>query len=190
MTHLIVITPPGRVDNEREICRELFRAGLNCLHVRKNNWNEEELLDWLSFFNDDELLKLKIHRHTTVFEKLNLGGLHLSYSNDFSYLKNNNQTFSSSVHSWEEAETALHYSDYVLISPVYNSISKNGYLQNNELQHIPGKLKTKKIIALGGINSGNISEVEEMGYYGAAVLGYIWNEPEKAIANFKKLKKV
>ena len=52
---------------------------------------------------------------------------------------------------------------------------------------LPVKSKIK-IIALGGVSASGIPDVKNYDFDGIAVLGTIWNEPEKAISNFKKLK--
>jgi thiamine-phosphate pyrophosphorylase len=73
---------------------------------------------------------------------------------------------------------------------VFDSISKIAYQQNAELLAVPDELRNKKVFALGGIDNTNIAEVQKMGYYGAVVLGYIWNNPDEAVNNFKTLSKV
>jgi thiamine monophosphate synthase len=119
---------------------------------------------------------------------MDLGGLHVRFSNNISCTKQPEQTFSCSVHTWNEANAALKHCDYVFISPVFDSISKMAYKQNTELLRVPADLTGKKIFALGGIDNTNIHKVYEMGYYGAVVLGYIWNDTEKSIENYNKLK--
>lgn len=188
MNKIIVITQPSHINKEREICRELFNSGLEKLHVRKNQWNEVTLTEWLSFFSDEELKKITVHHHYSLGKNLNIGGVHLSYSKHLQSGKINSCTFSSSVHNWEEARVALNYCDYVFISPVFDSISKNSYAQNKDLLSIPDDLKHKKIIALGGINANTISRADAIGYYGAATLGYIWNNASQAVENYTKLK--
>jgi thiamine-phosphate pyrophosphorylase len=189
MNRIIVVTHPGQVNDEIEICKELLGAGLEKLHVRKYKWTEAKIKEWLSCFTQAELDKMTIHHQQKIYDEIQLGGLHLPYSNDFSYAKQDGQTFSCSVHTWNEAKIALDYCDYVFISPVFDSISKTAYSHNEALKIIPADLKDKKIFALGGIEDNNIAEVYKMGYYGAVVLGYIWNKPEEAVENFMKLTK-
>lgn len=190
MDKLIVVTHPGHLNGEINIVKELFDSGLERLHVRKYRWTEDEIVKWLKHFSKDELKRMTIHHQQGIFEVMDLGGLHLRYSNDFSFSKKPEQTFSCSVHTWEEAQNALDYCDYIFISPVFDSISKFAYKQNTDLLRVPGNLTDKKIFALGGIYNHNIHKVYEMGYYGAVVLGYIWNNMEEAVENFNTLKKL
>jgi len=41
---------------------------------------------------------------------------------------------------------------------------------------------------LGGVDESGIKKLKAMNFDGAAVLGAIWNEPDKAIIHFKLLK--
>ncbi|HWY13267.1 MAG TPA: thiamine phosphate synthase [Bacteroidia bacterium] len=190
MQKLIVVTHPGHINDEIDTCKELFDSGLERLHVRKYKWSENEITNWLRHFSKDELARMTIHHQQGIFEKKHLGGLHLKYSNDFSYSKDSSQTFSCSVHTWNEAKIALDYCDYIFISPVFDSISKLAYKQNADLLRVPTDLTEKKIFALGGIDNGNIHKIYEMGYYGAVVLGYIWNNVDGAVENFNTLMKL
>ena len=190
MDKLIIVTHPGHLNGEIEICKELFDCGLERLHVRKYQWGEEEIITWLKHFSKDELSRMVIHHQQGIFEKINLGGLHLRFLKEFSFVKRSDQTFSCSVHTWEEAGMALDFCDYVFISPVFDSISKIAYKQNTELLKVPEHLSGKKIFALGGIDHTNIHKVYEMGYYGAVVLGYIWNNMDEAVENFNTLRKL
>jgi thiamine-phosphate pyrophosphorylase len=190
MDKLIVVTHPGHLNDEIDICKDLLNAGLQRLHVRKYKWSPDKIEEWLRHFSHEQLCRISVHHQQDIFEKLHLGGLHLPYKNDFSFSKRTDQTFSCSVHTWDEAKNAMEHCDYVFISPVFDSISKLAYQQNPELLTVPDKLKSKKIFALGGIDNTNISDIHKMGYYGAVVLGYIWNNPDEALNNFKNLKKV
>jgi thiamine-phosphate pyrophosphorylase len=189
MDKLIVVTHPGHLNDEIDICKDLLNAGLQRLHVRKYKWSPDKIEEWLNHFSHEQLKKISVHHQLDIFEKLHLGGLHLPYKNDFSFSKRTDQTFSCSVHTWDEAKNAMEHCDYVFISPVFDSISKFAYQQNPELLPVPAELKSKKVFALGGIDDTNISEIHRMGYYGAVVLGYIWNNPDEALNNFKNLRK-
>lgn len=185
MRELIVITHPGQVYDETDICKELLNEGLQRLHVRKPNWDDAKLNGWLSRFSEAELKKMVIHHNRNAFEKFNAGGLHVSYSAELPVVKNG--SLSCSVHNWDEASDAIEKCDYVFISPLFDSISKSAYKKNPDLIIIPQNLSGRRIIALGGIDENTIEEVFDIGYSGAAVLGYIWNNPESAVINFNKL---
>ncbi|WP_448634717.1 hypothetical protein [Pedobacter panaciterrae] len=52
---------------------------------------------------------------------------------------------------------------------------------------LPQRLNNTKLIALGGIDDKNAEALSLMGFDGVAVLGFIWNDPSKAISNFKRI---
>ena len=74
---------------------------------------------------------------------------------------------------------------------MFDSISKQQYrgVAGNDF-YLTDEQKPVPVIALGGIDAGNIKKVSEMNFDGAAVLGAIWNEPAKAVENFKIIKNV
>jgi thiamine monophosphate synthase len=97
---------------------------------------------------------------------------------------------STSVHSWEELAALPEGLAYSFISPLFDSISKQGYLANTELLAIPGGALPCPPVGLGGVSAGNVGELLRRGWSGAAVLGWIWEEPGKAVERFEQLKKV
>ena len=91
--------------------------------------------------------------------------------------------------------------DYVFLSPIFDSISKEGYSSHftqpvlKELQRT--KVIDRKVMALGGINLDRIKLAKDLGFGGVVVLGDIWNrfsihstEDFKGLINhFRKLRK-
>ncbi|MCK5741722.1 MAG: thiamine phosphate synthase [Chlorobi bacterium] len=101
---------------------------------------------------------------------------------------------SCSTHSFDEIDDLGHDFDYVFLSPIFDSISKLGYLSNFDEPSLSAYLKTsgRNIVALGGIDSVTASKCADMGFCGVASLGYIWNpalngDSDKSIDNFKSL---
>ena len=97
---------------------------------------------------------------------------------------------STSVHGWEEFAALPEGLAYAFISPLFDSISKRGYLANTGLLTIPKKVLPCRPVGLGGISAENIGEMVTCGWTGAAVLGWIWGKPEKAVERFLELKRV
>ncbi len=96
---------------------------------------------------------------------------------------------SASLHSWGEMkevqDTEL---TYVFMSPVFNSISKRGYMANPLLLRRPAGPYPCKVIGLGGIDKDTIGELIRGGWDGAAVLGWIWEEPGEIMKRYEQLK--
>ena len=106
---------------------------------------------------------------------------------------------SLSLHSWKEYEQIEKMSgdpgeelDYVLMSPLFDSISKPGYMATaGLLQNLPARYsRTVNVIGLGGIDPDTILPVIRHGWDGAAVLGWIWEEPAAAVKRFEQLKHI
>ncbi|MDB5263675.1 MAG: thiamine monophosphate synthase [Adhaeribacter sp.] len=85
---------------------------------------------------------------------------------------------------------------YVFYSPVFESISKPGYIPQYNLKavkHDLAMLPHEKehlpfIIGLGGIKAENIKRVHELGFDGAAMMGALWQSPDPVQA-FREIMK-
>jgi thiamine-phosphate pyrophosphorylase len=73
---------------------------------------------------------------------------------------------------------------------LFDSISKPGYQAGKDLLRRPAGVAPCKLIGLGGIDADTIGQVIEHGWDGAALLGYLWQQPEKAVKRFMKLKEI
>jgi len=90
-----------------------------------------------------------------------------------------------SAHSFEELKE-MGNREIVLLGPVFDSISKHGYKSKFSKEELKTGISQwhgrAKLYALGGINAENIRELKELGFDGAAVLGYIWNDADPVAA--------
>lgn len=194
---LIVITSPDKIVNESELLNQLFSQGLEILHLRKPLWAKTDFEALLKSINPEHKRKVVLHQFHELAAKYNVKGLHLREENRKQLsvselkelskeIKRKNLTFSSSVHSIEDVVASGNVFDYVFLSPVFDSISKPGYVGSKfNVQSL--KCETK-VIALGGIDLSNIYKTKELGYDGAAVLGAVWRKSEMAIEKFSQIK--
>jgi thiamine-phosphate pyrophosphorylase len=97
---------------------------------------------------------------------------------------------STSVHSWEEFGWLPEGLAYAFISPLFDSISKVGYMGNEGLLNLPPGGTPCLPVGLGGVHAETLEEMVRQGWKGAAVLGWIWEEPRLAVRRFEQLKKV
>jgi len=229
--NLIIITSPEPVNNEFEIINSLFNEGLECLHVRKPDYDLPKLEHWLQQINMHNLSKIVIHSHFDLTEKIRLKGIHFTNAflnrtpeKDIFFIvqKANSEklSISASVHKTEELKSLKFNYDYIFLSPVFDSISKQGYKSNFNLKELSLDLKNLnknmvllnknrdcfaslamtlntnviareerpkqskniyqityakniKVIALGGIDEGNIGLALQSGFAGVALLGAI-----------------
>ncbi|WP_027378860.1 thiamine phosphate synthase [Chryseobacterium daeguense] len=186
---IIVITPEERIQNEAEIINELFQEGLDLLHIRKYFINSEEMTDFIQKIDSRFHHQLVLHSHYHLAKNFNISRFHFreidrqnNLHKSFTY-----KTISTSVHDIETYNELSENWEYAFISPIFQSISKKGYGENSMiLNDIKKRTHSNvKLIALGGINEKNISEVFDKDVDGVALLGAIW-ESDEPLNVFKK----
>jgi len=183
---LLVITPEKDHPKEIEIITSLFENGLKTLHVRKPDFTEDELRAYLQEIPKKFYKKIVIHSHYKLSSEFNLKGVHLTEKNRKQKIRNVKVT-SASFHSMVEILKSRRKYEYIFLSPIFNSISKQGYKSNFDLDELESFLKRKKnVIALSGINTKNIEIVKQMSFAGAALLGAIW-EDKKPLVVYQEL---
>jgi thiamine-phosphate pyrophosphorylase len=198
---LILITPPTYFVEENKIITDLFEEGLDILHLRKPDTPPMYAERLLTLIPKQYHKRIVVHDHFYLKEEFNLKGIHVSPRNPNipAHYKGH---ISRSCHSLEEVKEHKRNCDYVLLSPVFDSISKKDYHANYTSEELRKAHKAgiidKKVIALGGIDADNIRQVKDYGFGGAAILGAIWDkfdtridsDFDKIIEHFKKLKKL
>ena len=83
-----------------------------------------------------------------------------------------------SFHSKEEIEACNADFEYVLLSPVFGSISKKGY----EGKGFDVTDLDTTVIGMGGINVDTIQQTFDLGFKGVGVLGGIWNTDDSLVS--------
>lgn len=179
---MIVITAPGFVSDEAEKINLLFEVGIRRLHLRKPDASSEEVGRLVAQIDERWYERISVHYHFDVAEAYSLGGVHLSGRTPEAP-KRWTGLISASCHSLEEIELRKNGLDYCFLSPIFDSISKEGYksaFTTTELEAARDRgLIDNKVIALGGINEENIKTVRGLGFGDYAVLGAIWKEWNK-----------
>lgn len=68
--------------------------------------------------------------------------------------------------------------DYLTLSPIYDSISKEGYKSSFERKDLENEIRNLPIdvIALGGVTPDKFEELKAIGFAGAAMLGYFFGK--------------
>ena len=87
-------------------------------------------------------------------------------------------TVSRSCHSLAEVAAWRDRLDYLFLSPVFDSISKQGYragfAPEELLRAAREGIIDRRVMALGGITPDNLARVRAWGFGGAVVLGDLW----------------
>lgn len=194
---LIVISSPENIPQEAQTINQLFEAGMSCFHIRKPGKREEEVYALLDQIQPEFYPRINLHQYHILADKNSIKRLHFTEEirnktseEDLKQLKQKGFTLSTSVHQIKMIARQQQF-DYVFLSPVFNSISKAGYAGFADASFTLQKsVNQPEVIALGGIDATNLHQLKTMNFDGAAVLGSIWQQPQKAVFNFKVLQKL
>ncbi len=190
---IVLIAPEEDIHNEFIILNQLFEAGLEYYHLRKPKKNYQEHCDYINKINVKYHSRIVVHYFHELINEYDLKGIHFqeqkrrdNIDNPGQYFKGLNmfgKTISSSFHEPDDLGNCEFEFDYHLLSPVFSSISKEGYegkgFDVNDID--------KYIVGMGGVTTNNLSEFAKLGFKGVGVLGGIWNN-SKPVEAFMKMK--
>lgn len=202
---IAVLTLPAPFDGEVELLEGMLEAGLPKLHIRRPGVPVEDLLSrlaprWAS--------RLVLHGSAETAVQYGIPQVHGKVKlRDGSGLSGGGPVVdgfgtgvgpvsagrvmvSTSVHSWEEFALLPGGLAYAFISPLFDSISKPGYGANPVLLQQPQGPLPCMPVGLGGVGGDNLPELLRRGWKGAAVLGWIWDQPQEAVGRYEQLKKI
>lgn len=198
MFRLVLLTAPTALPDEPHLLTELLTRGLPHLHLRKPGWPAAQLEALIQAMPPQFHGRLVLHAYPHLVRQYRLGGLHLTASQRAAAPRRPallpGQTLSTSFHSLAEISGHRRRYDYVFLSPIFDSISKEGYASAFDLAGVRAFLQKlaaqagyrPPVLALGGVDSQNINLVRQAGFAGAAVLGSVWGSAEP-VAAFQRL---
>lgn len=179
----IVITHPDSIPYELHQIHQLFADGLEVMHIRKPNFSEQEYFDFIQQIDSTFYDRLVICSFHEIGLKIGFKRFHFNrtdYLNHKDFEKFSDCILSTSTHSIEEFNALNTRINYAFLSPVFESISKKGYVsERNLLEEIKErKNHSTKLIALGGITEENKHIALEHGFNGVAMMGDVWEKIE------------
>ncbi|HTI89877.1 MAG TPA: thiamine phosphate synthase [Puia sp.] len=209
---LAVLTLPVVFDGEVELMEGLLEAGLQKLHIRKPGATAVEIENLLGRLSARWASRLVLHGSVELALRYGISQVHGAVDYRDGSGRSGGGPFvgvapvgdegegsaasamggmavSTSVHSWEEFALLPEGLAYAFISPLFDSISKPGYVASESLLLQPGGRLPCLPVGLGGIGPDTIKVLLEHGWKGAAVLGWIWEDPAKAVSRYEQLKK-
>lgn len=169
---IIVITSENSRSNEAADIIRLLRAGVDRIHIRKPGIGERYVESLLTGIPSDYMCRISLH---------DFPGLAMRYGTGFHIGGRTSDIphgvkLSRSCHSLADVSESRGM-EYVTLSPVYDSISKHGYMANRSLDSFSPAGFTVPVIALGGVTLDRLDELSRRGFAGAALLGDVWNNP-------------
>jgi thiamine-phosphate pyrophosphorylase len=197
---LYLITPPQTGRDELPVVRQLLDRGLYKLHIRKPGYSDHDYRQYIESIPAPFRARLVLHGAGNLLSDFPGTGLHLRSDDRKNaallrqVLQHRPASLSSSFHGWEEMMEEATPFDYVFISPVFDSISKQGYKAAIDLS---GRARLAQwatqhtrilpsIVALGGVSAAGIPALQQNGFDGAALLGAIW-ESADPIASYEAI---
>jgi thiamine-phosphate pyrophosphorylase len=191
-----IITHTQNIPGEAMIWQQLLDEGADSILVRKPGWLEADYEVLLSQADPVCYPKLMIAALPSLCERYGLQGLHFGEAArsditaaDMRYYQQKGWTLSTSIHSAETLQVASNNWHNLLLSPVFDSISKAGYPAAFDAGFKLNKNGFKgHVLALGGVNDITASKARDMQFDGIALLGAIWEKPENAVSAFCRIR--
>ena len=181
----IVITLPHFFDGEAGQIVQLLHSAVDLVHIRKPQASLHEVERLICQIPGEYRNRLVLHDHHQLAAKYQLHGIHLNSRNPLSP-SGWQGSVSRSCHSLEEVKEWKAKCDYVSLSPVFDSISKQGYraaFTTSQLAQARAQgIIDHKVLALGGVTFSRLDEVLRMGFGGAMILGDAWKGNLQAVA--------
>jgi len=198
---IILLSDPQLLQGEHEMIRHLFDNELEYFHLRKPDWSIQEIKKYIDLIPEKYHNKIIIHDHFELMKEYRLKGVHFNKKNRDHMMKYRDHPIHKSVstHSFHEIlELQSNPLDYVFLSPIFDSISKEDYKRKFDPCEIKTFFNEKQIvtpvIALGGVSINNIDSIKDSGFSGIALLGELWNRYENTrnikeiLSHFNKIK--
>ena len=191
-----MISAPDFLPGEAEAVTALLEAGAWRVHMRKPAAGSDSIARLLEHIPAALYSRISLHDHHELAARFGVGGVHLNSRNP-SVPDGFGGMVSRSCHSIAELSQYSSVCDYMFLSPIFDSISKSGYVSRFSLEEIRRRIAAcsagtagpmagmssdgncrsvdwGRVFALGGVCPDNIRLLEETGFGGAAVLGYLW----------------
>ncbi|MFB6305644.1 MAG: thiamine phosphate synthase [Flavobacteriales bacterium] len=173
-------------DKEINVINTLFKKGLiELFHFRKYNISDEDARYFIKRINKEYSCKVIIHQRFHLIDIYGLGGYHIGKNIPRPPVEEAKVFISRPCHSLKELEKYRKDEgiDQVLLSPIFDSISKKGVKGEFDLNELKKDLNKPRdnfrVLALGGIDGENAKRAFDLGFDGVALKGAFWNKVEQ-----------
>lgn len=166
--------------DEAELIATLIDMGVDIVHLRKPGMAADDYEDIIRSIAEPYRKRIVLHSHFALCGRYGLRGIHRWPQHPIIGRRPLHR--SCSCHTIDEVAERKEECDYVFLSPIFNSISKQGYMSaftDEELSAACQKgIIDSRVVALGGITAESISRLKRWGFGGAAFLGDIWSRAD------------
>lgn len=169
----IAITPHNIIPNEAQYIICILEHNWDYIHLRHPNASLTEIKQIIEQIPQRYHCRIKLHGHFELTNEFNLGGIHLNnrcHIIPSSY----NGKLTKSCHTIQEVNNIFSDFEYVTLSPIFDSISKNGYNSTFDEKQL-ASITAPNVIALGGITPIEITKIQKLNFAGFATLGYLFD---------------
>jgi thiamine-phosphate pyrophosphorylase len=184
---LIILSPPDDYPDEPAVACRIIQLSSATFHLRKPGHTRERLVDYLEQIPAEHHRRIMVHGHPHLLDRFGLKGIHFTEkerTGNLRVIRRLGQVrpgcrFSSAFHRISDIPIYDGLFDYIVISPVFDSISKPGYraaFDHAELKRFLSRTE-HTVFALGGLNAQRVATAASLGFRGIAVLGAIWDAP-------------
>lgn len=166
----------------------ILDRGWSRVHLRHPMAATDDIRQLIESLPTDYHKRIWLHDHHELSKEYNLGGLQLN-SRQTQPPIGYNGALSQSCHSVAEVKSPRRKAFVsVTLSPIFDSVSKQGY----RAAFSPGELMTltaaDHVIALGGITPETLPQLECYEFEGFAVLGYLFSASSSKDLNERLIK--
>ncbi|TCW37654.1 thiazole tautomerase (transcriptional regulator TenI) [Laceyella sacchari] len=185
------------ISSPKQTVQELARCWLRLVpevdwfHLRYKQLSDDELMQRAKALLSVGIpaKSLIVNSSVSVAEALGLGGIHLPERMPFPAMSPAMRV-GRSVHSLAAAErAAAEGADYLMVGHIFPSASKPGLppLGSDRLLVWVKQVKIP-MIAVGGIDAGNVAEIKRAGCHGIAVISAVANheQPERVARELRR----
>jgi len=175
-----LITLPQQHPQEIDVLKEALHLPNMWVHVRRPGASFMDMFTYLLQFSTEERARIVLHQQQEMAIEMGINNLHIPTvqraDENYRVEKVKHLRVTTSTHSWAEFNGLSDLFKAAFISPLFPSISKEGY---GKEQQINGTAERKNLhteaIALGGIDATKLTQIKDKGFSDYALCGAIWH---------------
>ena len=178
MKIIAITSPTVVVEEDVAVISGLLDGGVDVVHLRKPDSGIDDCRDLLRCLDSVYLSRIVVHDYVELYSEFSLRGVHSNRNVPILPSGYVGQR-SRSCHSLDEVVRYKDECDYLFLSPIFDSISKQGYSSafGSDMlrQAADDGIIDEKVIALGGVTFDKLPYLRDLNFGGAAMLGALYS---------------